>query len=159
MRLAQYHKDAIFRAIKADLKPPVSVSFDEFQEAVVKAMSADARKLYRTSKNGLRSEYMYPHEGVGLPGSSGRTIYVGDADVKALKAQFSKPHNEFSAAMTRLRQAIDGFSTVKQFKEAYPDLAKYAPSEPGRPTTGFALAVVDVTKDLVKYGFKAKAAA
>lgn len=154
MKIGKWDKEAIVNAIMADVpKVDKKKRKEEIQAAIVKAMSPEARKLYKTCPEALRTycigELIYD----GCTWSS-RDVIIGD--VKELKRdEILKPYKEEDQQRYNTKQslkaAIMACTTLKQLKERLPEFEKYYPTAEKPVTTLPALA--NVVADLSKLGW------
>ena len=147
MKLANYQKDAIVRAILADI--PVEqdeVTIRAVQTALVKAMSPAARKLYRECPAALRTQYE-----VRLLFRRSHTFVIGDANFEAVTEPWRHEVKRKEAAASNLRAVVQGCNTLAALKKALPECEKYFPSEDA-PTANLP-ALTNVVTDLVALGW------
>lgn len=151
MKLNQYHKQAIIRAIEQDIPKKASdTTRDEVQRAIYKAMGKSCQSMYRTNPKALRTEYV---GSLSLDGAH-RTFVVGDADFKKVLDPFQKEASKREDALRALRNAIEACTTRKQFIDRFPEFSNYAPSEHDKCSTLPALA--NVVAGLIEIGFVPK---
>lgn len=152
MKLTNLHKDAIVRAIMQDV-PPIDKQkrADDIKAAIVKAMSPEVRKLYKTKPGALRTasvSYTNPFREWG-----GDTV-VGDVtedQIKEITAPYRKQVDELSAMERKLRHAFKGINTLKQAVDAFPEFKKYYPCEE-TPTKNLP-ALANIMADMSKLGW------
>ena len=147
MKLNQYTKDAIVRAIMADVPETNGEKIKaDIQAALVKAMSTTARKLYKENPNALREIYV-ANIGLGY-----RTTFIGgDADKDVVLKPWIDAYNAKMNTRNSLREAVYGCSTLKQLKDRMPEFIKYFPTE-AEPTKNLP-AVVNVLPALTALGW------
>ena len=156
MKLTNYHRDAFIHAVmndvpkitKEDVQPKV-------QEALVKAMSPEARKLYRKAPKALVRDYSYDL-------TTDRccvNFTVGDADAASVLVPFVEAVKKHEAVKASLRATIYSCSTLKQAKDRLPEFEKYLPSEAGSlPASANLPVVANLVADLTKLGWPKKEA-
>ena len=153
MKLGKWDKEAIVNAIMADVpKVDKKKRKEEIQAAIVKAMSPEARKLYKTCPEALRTYCIGDLIYDGTWGS--RDVIVGDVNdekrsaiVKPYKDEDQKRYDTKQS----LKAAIMACSTLKQLKERLPEFEKYYPSE-AKPVANLP-ALANVVADLSKLGW------
>lgn len=152
MKLTKYHKEAIVSSILNDLPSPDEKQLQaDIQTAFVAAMSTEAQALYATSPKALATSHFYGDQ-TGL--KFGKVFIVGDADVKEALKPYSDAQKSREAIRRKLKAAIGGMNTRKQFIDAFPEFSHYAPPEPG-PTANLP-ALANIVADLVKAGWVQK---
>jgi hypothetical protein len=149
MKLSQYHKDAIIKAVWAEVPNPTANELGaEIEKAMVKAMSISCRNLYKKNPQALRKGESYSVH------ASTVGFVCGDANVEAVL----KPFKESQQARVKTKQslvaAVNGCSTRKQFIDRFPEFSYHAPAEHG--TCATLPAVSNVVADLVKLGLELK---
>lgn len=151
MRLTKYDKQAIVRAIMADVpKPDRAKRGPLLQAAIVKAMSPDVRKVYNKSPKALRTKYI----GSFVNDYGSRDMIVGDVDASTLEALVKPYEAEDQArreAEYKLKTAVDACGTLKQLETRLPEFKKYFPTAEAPATNLPALA--NVVADLSKLGW------
>jgi hypothetical protein len=147
MRLSTYQKQAIIRAVMADV-PVVddSIVKDEAQAAIVKAMSPAVRKVYRDNPKALRTEHTND-----IFDRRTYTLIVGDADTAVVLKPWRDAIEQRAAARRNLKAVVEGCSTLKQLKTALPEFEKYLPTEE-KPTANLP-ALANLAADFVKLGW------
>lgn len=151
MRLNQYHKDAIYRAIAHDIprtKPEVLLG--QINDAIYKGMSKECRALFRKNPKAIRSQYI---SSVNLDYNQ-REIPVGDADWKTILKPFEAEESKRGKILMELKNAINGCSTRKQFIDRFPEFSNYAPPVEG--VSENLPAVANVVAGLISIGFVPK---
>jgi hypothetical protein len=153
MKLTKYHKEAIVRAITADIPEPDTSDYVEKVKAFIyKNMSKECRALFRKSPASLATAYLQVPNRV-----STRTYVRGDVDNKQLQeyvSELNAPFRKRTAALTKLEAAVTACNTRKQFVDTFPEFSNYAPPEEGKCTT--LPAVANVVAELIKVGFVPK---
>jgi hypothetical protein len=154
MKLTKYDKQAIVKAIMADVpKPDKNKRRADLQTAIVKAMSPAVRKVFRESPGALRSEHVGDLISNGTWDS--RIIVVGDVAADVLEA-ILKPYKDeddaIYAAHNKLRGAVDSCNTRKALMDRLPEFEKYFPAE-GAPISKNLPALANVVADLSKLGW------
>jgi hypothetical protein len=153
MRITKWDKQAIVKAIMADVPvPDKRKRREELQAAVVKAMSPEARKLYKNCPEALRTQCIGEliYDGTW----SSRDIIVGDvkdATVKELKAKYEAEDQKVNDARWALKGAIEACTTLKQLNTRLPEFKKYFPTEQ-KPVANLP-ALANVVADLSKLGW------
>jgi hypothetical protein len=152
MNLDKYTKQAIVKAIMADTPPlPRDKWAEEIKAAIVKAMSPEVRKLYKTKPHALRHksvEYTNPHR------TWGDEFPVGDVtkeQIKEIVAPYEKQVNERRDMEYKLTAAFEGIRTLKSALKTFPEFEKYYPTE-AQPTKN-PPALANVVADLSKLGW------
>jgi hypothetical protein len=154
MKLTKLHKEAIVRAVMQDIPAIDKVKRGEdICAAIVKAMSPEVRKLYKTKPEALRrmsvpytNQYSNWHE-----------VVVGDVtkeQIEVITAPYKKQEQERSDMHRKLTGAFEGINTLKQALTAFPEFKKYYPSE-AEPTKNLP-ALANVAADLSKLGWPKK---
>ena len=153
MRITKWDKQAIVKAVMADVPmPDKKKRKEELQAAVVKAMSPEARKLYKNCPEALRTQCIGEliHDGTW----SSRDIIVGDvkdATVKELKKKYEAEDQKINEARWALKGAIEACTTLKQLNDRLPEFKKYFPTVE-KPTANLP-ALANVVADLSKLGW------
>lgn len=156
MKITKYDKQAIVKAIMADVpKPDKTKRRAEIQAAIVKAMNPTVRKVFKEFPKALR-EY---HVGDLVSDGSwdSRSIVVGDVTdemIKTILKPYVDQDDVFYSAQNKLRNAIDGCNTRKALMDRLPEFAKYFPIE-AEPTKNLP-ALANVVADLSKLGWPKK---
>lgn len=155
MKFNKLTKQAIVRAIIQDL-PPIDKEARALaiNAAIVKAMSPEVRKMFKTHPTALRTasvQYVNPFR------VWGSDVTVGDVTDTQL-AEICKPYeteeNERRQAEGKLAAAFAGISTLKQALTTFPEFKKYYPTE-AEPTKNLP-ALANVMADLSKLGWPKK---
>ena len=157
MKLDKYTKQAIVKAIMNDVpKPDKDKRRADLQAAIVKAMSPDVRKVYKTKPNALCKHYF---GNILSTGWGTADMIAGDVDEKTLK-ELAKPYEAEDTARyeaeCKLKGAIEACSTLKQLNERLPEFKKYFPTEQ-QPTKNLP-ALANVVADLSRLGWPKGAA-
>lgn len=153
MKLTKWDKQAIVKAIMADVpKPDKKKRKERLQADIVKAMSPEARKLYKNCPEALRTQHM---GGLIDDGNwYSREIIIGDvkgAVIEALKKPYEEEDKKYSDAECHLKGAIEACSTLKQLNDRLPEFKKYFPTEE-KPVANLP-ALANVVADLTKLGW------
>jgi len=155
MNLTKIHKQAIVRAVMQDLPPIDAVArANAVKEAIVKAMSPEVRKLFKTHPAALRTTsvaYTNPFRRWGNDVTVGD---VTDAQIKEIIKPYEKQEEERAQAERRLFHAFEGINTLKQALTTFPEFKKYYPTE-AEPTKNLP-ALANVMADLSKLGWPKK---
>ena len=156
MNLDKYTKQAIVKSIMADIPQPDRNKWaEEIKAAVVKAMSPEVRKLYKTKPEALRHRsvaYTNPHRGWG------DEMPVGDVtkeQINAIVEPYEKQVRARDEMGRKLTAAFEGIRTLKAAIKAFPEFEKYYPTE-AQPTKNLP-ALANVVADLSKLGWPKQA--
>jgi len=153
-RINKYDKQAIVRAIMADVPATDKVKRKiELQAAIVKVMSPEARKLYKSCPSALRTSHLGDLTYDGCDWDS-RNVIVGDVDNDKLGEMIQKYKDEDRAvndARYALKGAIEACNTYKQLMTRLPEFEKYYP-KPDAPASNLP-ALANVVADLSKLGW------
>jgi len=156
MKLTKSSKKAIVSAIMYDV-PKYVPNFEEgvrkLQEEVVKAMSPEVRKLYKTTPKALATQYVH---GYSSGFDSTFTVITGDVDLEPILEPYRKAHDERYAVRTKIEGIVEGCSTTTQLRKLLPEFDKYIPTD-AEPTKNLP-AVANVVADLTKMGWPKKGA-
>ena len=152
MNLTKLHKQAIVRAIMQDTPAPDRRKWaEEIKAAIVKAMSPEVRKLYKTKPGALR------HASVAYTSEFrtwGHDVPVGDVtkeQIEEITAPYEKQAKERQDMERKLNAAFEGIRTLKQAETTFPEFKKYYPTE-AQPTKNLP-ALANVVADLSKLGW------
>ncbi len=155
MKFNKSTKQAIVRAIVQDIPPIDSEARAKaIHEAIVKAMSPEVRKLFKTHPAALRKDtvrYSSPFR------TWGHDITVGDVtgeQIKKIIEPYEKQEEERAQAERKLSHAFSGINTLKQALTTFPEFKKYYPTE-AEPTKNLP-ALANVMADLSKLGWPKK---
>lgn len=149
MKLTKYEKQAITKAIMQDVpRTPDSVLRVEIEAAMIAAMSAPVRKLYKTHPKALRTERVSSWDS-GI--SFSIDVVVGDADKEAVLKPFAARKQAFDAAYNKLNAIVESCSTLAQLKSRLPEFDAYFPTEQ-EPTKNLP-ALANMVADLSKLGW------
>ena len=152
-RITKWDKEAIVKAIMADVPvPDKKKRKEELQAAVVKAMSPEARKLYKNCPDALRTKCIGEliYDGTW----SSRDIIVGDVKdnvVDTLTQKYKDEDRKLSDARYSLKGAIEACNTLKQLETRLPEFKKYYPTA-AKPAANLP-ALANVVADLSKLGW------
>jgi len=153
MRLNKWDKQAIVRAILADVpKIDKRKRKEELQATIVKAMSPEARKLYKNCPEALRTYHM----GSLIDDSNwnSREIIIGDvkeAVITELKKPYEEEDRKYRDVACSLKGAIEACTSLKQLNDRLPEFKKYFPTEE-KPVANLP-ALANVVADLSKLGW------
>lgn len=151
MNLGKYDKQAIIEKILADLPKVDHDKLEaEIQEKLVKAMSAQVRRIYRANPKALRT--VYGGYDYGL--SHETELIVGDADHTAVLEPYKEAANARWNIQNKLASAFAPIKTRKQFVDTFPEFSAYAPPEAGKSTN--LPAIANVVASLVQLGWEQK---
>jgi hypothetical protein len=152
-RITKWDKQAIVKAIMADVPTPDKVKRrEELQAAVVKVMSPECRKLYKKCPSALRTHHIGELIYDGTWPS--RDIITGDVNssiVDDLKAKYEAEDKKVSDARWALKGAIESCTTIKQLNDRLPEFKKYFPTVQ-KPVANLP-ALANVVADLSKLGW------
>jgi cellobiose-specific phosphotransferase system component IIB len=157
MIITKWDKQAIVKAIMSDV-PKINKDKrrKEMQEAVVKLMTPECRKVYETIPQALRTY----HVGVLIYNGhnyNSREIVRGDVaekELKSLEAKYEAEDSVIRDAEYSLKCAIEACTTLKQLNDRLPEFKKYFPTEQ-KPVANLP-ALVNVVADLTKLGWPKK---
>lgn len=154
MKLTKYDREAIIRAIEADIpKPNKAARKTKLQADIVKHMSPECRKIFKRTPAALTTEYVGDLIYTGGWGDS-RAIVIGDCPkdtVKALIEPYKAEDDARYSTLNRLNAAINACTTLKQLNDRLPEFAKYFPTEQ-QPTKNLP-AIANLVADLTKLGW------
>lgn len=160
MKLNKYQKNAIVAAIMEDV-PKVDVVAEKvaIQAAIVKAMSPEVRKVYKTAPQALVKTAV-PELYDDITWVS-RDVIVGDV-TSTMLCDILKPFMDKvearRAVRSKLMGVVESCSTLAQLKKLLPEFESYFPSETA-PTKNLP-AVANLVTDMMKLGWpKSDAAA
>ena len=154
MRLTKVTKKAIVRSIMNDVLKFVTNDKEgkqQIQDALVAAMSPEARKLYKQNPKALREKYVTAWS-VGFDSSF--EVIVGDADIDDAIKPFVDAYKAREELRHKLEGIVEGCSTTKQLLALAPEFEKYIPQE-AAPSKNLP-AVANVVADLTKMGWPKK---
>lgn len=157
MRINKWDKTAIVRAIMADVPmPDKNKRRTELQAEIVKAMSPECRKVYKSMPDALRThnvgELIYNDINY-----SSRYIVLGDVKEEKLKelcAKYEEQDHAIRKAKNAIKSAIEACSTLKQLNDRLPEFKKYFPTQE-KPVANLP-ALANVVADLTKLGWPKK---
>jgi len=152
MNLTKIHKQAIVRAIMQDTPQHDRKKWaEDIKVALVKAMSPEVRKLYKTKPSALRHRSVpYTNEFRNY----GDELPVGDLtreQIDQIIAPYDKLVAERRQMESKLEHAFEGIRTLKQAESTFPEFKKYYPTE-AQPTKNLP-ALANVVADLTKLGW------
>lgn len=150
-KLTQYDRDVFVSAVRRDFVYPTEAEEQtRIQDALVKAMSIAARKLYRDSPTALRTGHVCLYLT-----RSGRyvEVIVGDAEVDLDVLAGQTAARERTRTIGAFTAAVRRCGTLKALRETFPELVKYMPDE-NAAETAFPLAPANLYADLLKAGLK-----
>lgn len=154
MKLTKYEREAIARAIEADIpKPDKAARKQKLQAAIVKHMSPECRKIFNRTPKALAAYYVGDLIYIGSWGDA-RDVVIGDCPpdvVKALIEPYQTEDTKRRDTLDKLRAAIDACSTLKQLNDRLPEFKKYFPTEQ-QPTKNLP-AIANLVADLTKLGW------
>ena len=153
MRLNKQLRRAIVRAITSDMpKPDYVKRAAEIRKQIDDAITPEVKRFYekypKVCKADTYVEFASPITG----GYS--IVFSGDLTNEQIKA-ILKPYEAEEAARRQAKQqleiAISGFTTTQQIAKAYPEFAKYLPTD-AQPAKNLP-ALGNVVADLAKLGW------
>jgi hypothetical protein len=154
MRLDKYAKQSIVKAIMDDVPAPDKAKRrTDLQAAVVKAMSPEVRKVFKSTPGALRTYHVGDtiYDGYGW---NTRDIIAGDVTDKTI-SELLKPYKAEDearyATKRNLQGIVEGCSTLKQLQTLLPEFKQYMPTE-AAPTKNLP-AVANMVADLSKLGW------
>lgn len=152
MNLTKLHKQAIVRAIMQDTPPLDRTKWAvEIKDAIIKAMSPEVRKLYKTKPHALRTASV-PYTNIHR--HWGDDLLVGDVtreQINEIVEPYEKQYKERQDMERKLTAAFEGIRTLKQAETTFPEFKKYYPTE-AQPTKNLP-ALANVVADLSKLGW------
>lgn len=153
MKLTQYHKDAIVRSVMNDIPTPnAKAERAKAQAALVKGMSQSCKNIFKKTPSALATVYIGRNE--ALFGGYGQTLICGDADSNAILKPFRDQKKAIDDISDKVKAALKGINTRKQFIDTFPEFSAYAPADSDQCST--LPAVANVIADLVKVGWHQK---
>ena len=155
MKIDKYVRQSIVRAIMNDVPKPDKVKRRaDLQAAIVKAMSPDVRKVFKTSPGALKAHYFGDLVYDSLNWNT-RDVVVGDV-TEAKLDELAKPYKDedeaTSAIRCKLEDAIEGCTTRKALMTRLPEFEAYFPSEEA-PMSKTLPALANMVADLSKLGW------
>ena len=160
MKIDKYVRQSIVRAIMNDVpKPDKTKRREDLQAAIVKAMSPEVRKVFKTTPDALKTHYfgalVYDEKHW-----NSRDLVVGDVTEAKLE-ELAKPYKDEDEAIhqahNKLAGAIEGCTTRKALMTRLPEFEKYYPAEEA-PMSKSVPALANVMADLSKLGWPKAAA-
>lgn len=151
MKLTRYDREAFVRAVMNDV-PRITKEevLPKLQAELLKAMSPEARKLFRKSPKALAWESSY----YLTTDRSCVCFAVGDAEnVSAILAPYERAVEARTPIEERLRATIKSCYTLKQAKERLPEFEKYLTAERGTTGATSLPAISNLVADLSKIGW------
>jgi len=156
MRITKWDKQSIVKAIMSDVpKIDKKKRKEELQTAIVKLMSPEVRKVYKTSPKALSTF----HVGwlISDTSYSDRDVVRGDVSDKQiddLLKKYKEEEEKRSQVERNLKNAIESCSTMKQLNDRLPEFKKYFPTVE-KPVANLP-ALTNVVADLSKLGWPNK---
>lgn len=152
MNLDKYTKQAIVTAIMNDL-PPIDKAkrAADIKATIIKAMSPEVRKMYKTKPNALRTKCVAYTNEFRTWGDEMPVGDVTDAQIKEITAPYEKEENARAEMKRKLTGAFDGIRTLKAALKMFPEFKQYMPTE-AEPTKNLP-ALANVMADLSKLGW------
>ena len=157
MKITKWDKESIVRAIMADVPmPDKNKRRAQLQADIVKIMSPECRKIYKSMPEALRNhnvgELIYNDTNY-----NSRYIVLGDVKEEKLKelcAKYEEEDKKIRVAKNHLKGAIESCSTLKQLNDRLPEFKKYFPTQE-KPVANLP-ALANVVADLTKLGWPKK---
>lgn len=153
-RITKWDKEAIVKAIMADVPmPDKKKRRDDLQAAIIKAMSPEARKLYKNCPEALRTRHFGEVIYDGCNWNS-RDLIVGDVPEKVTNEMckvYKDEEEQYHHTRRQLKGAIEACTTLKQLETRLPEFKKYYPTVE-KPTANLP-ALANVVADLSKLGW------
>jgi hypothetical protein len=152
-RITKWDKQSIVKAIMADVpKIDKRKRKEDLQAAVVKLMSPEVRKVYKTNPKAL-AKY---HVGYLISDTSysDRDVVVGDVTDKQIEdlcKKYKQEEEAFFQTERNLKNAIESCTTMKQLNDRLPEFKKYFPTVE-KPVANLP-ALSNVVADLSKLGW------
>jgi len=152
MNLDKYTKQSIVTAIMNDL-PAIDKGkrTEAIKAAIVKAMSPEVRKMYKTKPNALRTKCVAYTNEFRTWGDEMPVGDVTDEQIKEIVAPYKKEEDERADMKRKLTHAFEGIRTLKAALKMFPEFKKYMPTE-AEPTKNLP-ALANVMADLSKLGW------
>lgn len=152
MKLTNYIRDSFVRAVTNNLPEVNYPTLDEVQQALYKKMSPKVKAVYSNeeTRKALRTKYYAPN---GSGYDQRGNVFVGDVELDDVLAEYNAAVAARSVAKRKVHDLAYSCNTLKQLKEAAPELVKYMPDEKTGVTAGVP-AVVGVLSALKAAGFK-----
>lgn len=148
MKLDKWQKQGIVTAIMDDVPRKADAQIkEEIQAAMVKAMSAPIRRIYKTHPKALAKTWA---RGL-LAESRGFDVIHGDANAAEVFKPFEAEIEARNNAKRNLTVIVEGCGTLKQLQAALPEFVKYMPTE-AQPTKNLPM-LANVVADLTKMGW------
>jgi Nucleotide modification associated domain 5 len=153
MRLNKWDKQSIVKAIMADVpKPNKDKRRKDLQDAVVKLMSPECRKVFKSTPTALATYHV--GDLISSWGYESRKIVCGDVSEKQIKTLIQKYWDEekvIDDAQRNLASAVEACTSLKQLNDRLPEFKKYFPTEE-KPVANLP-AIANVVADLSKLGW------
>jgi hypothetical protein len=151
--ITKWDKQAIVKAIMADVpKVDKKKRREELQASVVKLMSPEARKLFKTTPNALRT---YHVGDITYDGNwSQRDVVAGDVPndkIDTLCEKYKEEDKNIREVEYKIKGIVDTCRTIKQLNERLPEFKKYFPTVE-KPVANLP-AIANVVADLSKLGW------
>ena len=155
MKIDKYVRLSIVRAIMNDVPKPDKVKRRaDLQAAIVKAMSPDVRKVFKTTPDALKTSYFGDLVYDSLNWNT-HDVVVGDVTQEKLD-ELAKPYKDeddaIHQARCKLEGAIEGCTTRKALMTRLPEFEAYFPSEEA-PMSKTLPALANMVADLSKLGW------
>jgi hypothetical protein len=155
MKIDKYVRQSIVRAIMNDVPKPDKVKRRvDLQAAIVKAMSPEVRKVFKSSPDALRT-YYFGDLTYDSRSHSSCELVIGDVTKEKLD-ELCKPYKDeddaIHAASIKLKGAIEGCTTRKALMTRLPEFEAYFPAEQA-PLSKSVPALANMVADLSKLGW------
>ena len=152
--ITKWDKQAIVKAIMADVpKVDKKKRREELQAAIVKFMSPEARKLFKTSPHALRTYHVGDITYDSCSWST-REIISGDFTndkIDELCVKYKEEDRARYDIECKLKGIVETCRTVKQLNDRLPEFKKYFPTVE-KPVANLP-AIANVVADLSKLGW------
>lgn len=152
--VTKWDKQAIVRAIMADVpKIDKKKRREELQAAIVKLMSPEARKLFKTVPSALRTYHVGDTTYDGCSWST-REIIAGDVSndkIDELCEKYKAEDKNIRDVECKIKGIVETCRTIKQLNDRLPEFKKYFPTVE-KPVANLP-AIANVVADLAKLGW------
>lgn len=152
VRLTNHLRDCFLRAVRSDLPEPKKPTTETLQAELYASWPESVQKVYddENTRSFLKNQWWYPGDGC-----AGTYIITGGKDYEECPsyATYDEARKKYNDATSKLRGIAYGCSTLKQLREALPDLVKYMADE-AKPITPGLPVVAGLYDDLKALGLK-----
>lgn len=153
MRLNQQLRRVIVRAIIQDMpKPDYAKRAAEIRKQIDDAMTPEVKRFHKKYPEVCKTDTYVDFANSVTGGYA--NVFTGDltdAQVAAILKPYEAEDTARRQAKQQLEKAISGFTTTQQIAKAYPEFAKYLPTDAQLSKNLPALA--NVVADLAKLGW------